>query len=388
MYKYQYWIREYLFRALASLPTFFQKKILSFWVKRQKKTLSNLLTPAQIILYVTNRCNARCRHCFYWREVAGGKKKELTLKQITKIAKSLKHSLNTLSITGGEPFLRKDLSLIVKTFSKINRTRKINIVTNGFFTKEILRQTKKIIKYPVDLNIQVSLDGLQKVHDQIRRVAIFTAAVETIRQLSEISLTNKNFQVTIQCTITKYNLNEMEKLIKFVKNNLSKVHLGFQLVRSSNFDVYNIDYNFLSGLDYSQKKPLLSIRQMEKALKIMEKNFDTQNSLLSSYVNVMNRHIVKIKKKKKSFVKCLAGIYDAVIWPDGQVSMCEFTKPFARLSDYNYDFYRLWTSKAAISARKKIKFCFCTHSCNLMNAMQFDEKVLLEVLNEQKSRLS
>jgi len=111
---------------------------------------------------------------------------------------------------------------------------------------------------------------------------------------------------------------------------------------------------------------------------------DCRNSLIEAYVKTMNKNIIKMKKFKKSFVKCLAGKYDAVIWPDGKVSMCEFTKPFADLKNYQFNFYRLWTSKSAWEMRKKICCCFCAHTCNLMSAMKLSEKALMEVFENQK----
>jgi MoaA/NifB/PqqE/SkfB family radical SAM enzyme len=382
LFGYQYLAREFAFRVLRRLPLPIKNFGVSFFVKKRKKWLEKLGTPAQIILYVTNRCNARCSHCFYWQEVASGIKKELSLSQIKKIAKTLANPLATLSITGGEPFLRDDLVQICQAFFELNRTRKINIVTNGFFTKKIKETTEKILeKCPIDLNIQVSLDGLQKTHDKIRKISIFEKATETIRVLGKLSTKFKNFQVTVETTIGKQNLNEVVDLGKFIKKKFPSVHHGFQFVRSASFDVYGIDKKILSGLDPESKEPLLSVKEMEKAFKNFSQFSDKRNSLLSSYVKVMNKGIIKMKKEKRPFVKCLAGKYDVVIWPDGQVSMCEFTKPFANLKDFDFDFSALWKSKEANKIRKKIRACFCTHTCNLLNSMQFDKKVLLEVLS-------
>jgi len=384
MFKYQYWLREYIFRLLTRLPFPIKNFGITFFVKRKKKWLERLKTPAQLTLYVTNRCNARCSHCFYWQEVAGGRKKELSLSQIEKIARSLVDPLATLSITGGEPFLRNDLTQICQVFCQCNRTRKINIVTNGFFTQEIRKTVEEILeKYPVDLNVQVSLDGLQKTHDEIRKTSIFGRAIKTIKALVDLSAKFKNFQVTVQTTVTRQNLDELLKLGKFIKERFPKVHHGFQFVRSASFDVYQINKDLLSGLDPQAKDPLLSTEEMEKALKDISQFSDQKNSLLGSCVKIMNQDIIRMKKEKKPFVECLAGKYDAVIWPDGQVSMCEFAKPFANLKDYDFNFYKLWTSSKADKIRQKIKSCFCTHTCNLLNAMQFDKKVLLEVLGNK-----
>jgi len=384
MFKYQYLIREYAFRLLRRLPQFVQKPLVSLFVARKKRCLEELKTPAQLILYVTNRCNARCSHCFYWQEVAQGIKKELPLNQIRKIAQTLANSLLNLSITGGEPFLRDDLDKICQVFFKFNKTRKINIVTNGYFTKRITKTVKQILKTcPVDLNIQVSLDGLQKAHDEIRKIPVFEKALETIRTLNRLSSKHRNLQVTVLTTITRYNLKEIVPLGKLIREKFPSVHHGFQFVRSASFDVYQIDKKILSGLDPEAKKPLISVKEMQKAFEDFSQFGDQKNSLLHLYVKTMNKGIIRMKKEKKPLTKCLAGKYDGVVWPDGQVSMCEFVKPFAHLRDFDFNFYKLWTSKEAKKMRGKIKTCFCTHTCNLMNAIQFDEKVLMEILTSK-----
>ena len=44
--------------------------------------------PTQLIYYVTNRCNAKCHHCFFWDEL-NVPMNELTLEEIRQITKTL-----------------------------------------------------------------------------------------------------------------------------------------------------------------------------------------------------------------------------------------------------------------------------------------------------------
>ena len=67
-----------------------------------------------------------------------------SLENIQKLAKSLPKLL-ALSITGGEPFLRRDLSKIVKAFPKSGYLKSINIVSNGYQTKQICEGIKNIL---------------------------------------------------------------------------------------------------------------------------------------------------------------------------------------------------------------------------------------------------
>ncbi len=83
--------------------------------------------------------------------------------------------------------------------------------------------------------------------------------------------------------------------------------------------------------------------------------------------------------KGKKPIRCLAGIRQAVIYPNGDVSVCEPTKPFANLKDFDFNFFRLWNSKQAKNTKTKIKNCSCIQSCNLIDSMQFDAETLVEL---------
>ena len=63
-----------------------------------------------IMLEVTRRCNLYCTHCCV---DAGNKTNDLSLEDMTKILTELfKRKIDVLTITGGEPLVRKDIFLI------------------------------------------------------------------------------------------------------------------------------------------------------------------------------------------------------------------------------------------------------------------------------------
>ena len=73
--------------------------------------------PVNLIFFVTSKCNLLCRHCFYWEEL-NLPKNELSLDEIEKVARSLPNLLS-LSLTGGEPYLRPDLPDIAAAFETL-----------------------------------------------------------------------------------------------------------------------------------------------------------------------------------------------------------------------------------------------------------------------------
>ena len=80
---------------------------------RQATSFKRLMTPGAqmpvyLLMFVTNRCNARCEHCFYWSELNTKVKQELTVNEFDSLARSLGPMLQ-VTFTGGSPELRKDL---------------------------------------------------------------------------------------------------------------------------------------------------------------------------------------------------------------------------------------------------------------------------------------
>ncbi len=73
--------------------------------------------PLHLIFFITNLCDFACQHCFLIAngELNNKSRQMMTLDEIEKIARSVP-SLAALSLTGGEPFLRKDYTDIVRCF--------------------------------------------------------------------------------------------------------------------------------------------------------------------------------------------------------------------------------------------------------------------------------
>ena len=113
-----------------------------------KKVISKKGLPFHIVLFITNRCNMECDHCFL---VESGELNNLERQQILSLENLRKLAISNpkllaLSITGGEPFLRKDLSEIIQEFSKSGYLKSINLVSNGYQTDKIIWGLEKILR--------------------------------------------------------------------------------------------------------------------------------------------------------------------------------------------------------------------------------------------------
>jgi len=116
--------------------------------------------PVYLIHFITSKCNAKCSFCFYWKKLNQAKN-ELTFEEIDKLTRSFDKDLFHVILTGGEPYLRKDLADIAIAYHKNAGAKNIATVTTGFFTKKILDDTKKILdtcpKLAVSVNLSINL---------------------------------------------------------------------------------------------------------------------------------------------------------------------------------------------------------------------------------------
>src|SRR5215211_4210016 len=81
-----------------------------------------------VILFVTSRCNAFCRTCFYHEEL--NQPGDLTFEQLEKISRTMP-AITDLWLSGGEPTLRRDVHDVISAFIRNNNVRRIIIPTNG-----------------------------------------------------------------------------------------------------------------------------------------------------------------------------------------------------------------------------------------------------------------
>lgn len=141
-----------------------------------KSVLPRLLTYT-----VTFRCNARCIMCDSWK-IKGVN--DLKIEEIESIFKQLPR-MDAIRLTGGEPFVRKDLSDIVELATRYLKPLGLHITTNGFLTDRILELCEHRTKN-IPLQVMVSLDGLKDHHNYIRGSSIaWDSATKTLEILAK-----------------------------------------------------------------------------------------------------------------------------------------------------------------------------------------------------------
>src|SRR5678810_552874 len=87
-----------------------------------------------VILFVTSRCNAFCKTCFYHEEL--NQPGDLTFAQIEKISQTMPR-ITDLWLSGGEPTLRRDVPEVIDQFVTVNGVQRVIIPTNALIKSRV-----------------------------------------------------------------------------------------------------------------------------------------------------------------------------------------------------------------------------------------------------------
>jgi MoaA/NifB/PqqE/SkfB family radical SAM enzyme len=307
--------------------------------------------PVHLILHVTQKCNLKCKTCFV-DFAKNANQKDITLAEIRSLSSYLKKII-WLDLSGGEPFLRKDLVQICTSFN----TTSLSIPTNGFDPELIYSTTKEIQKkISCPLTISVSIDGFEKTNDEIRNKGGFKQALRTIKLLKKI----KGIQIKVNTVLCKKNYNEIPEFMEFIK----KLDLDFHSII------------FLRGKPRDPAYRCPSSKELQRIKKKIFKIWETYNlgqsglsvRLLRNYQQAMYNASVKVIKEKKQFPTCLAHKSHLVVYPNTNVSFCEILPSIGNLR-LDGGIENILKSPKAVKQRKMIKQkkCYCHHNCNLVD---------------------
>ncbi|MBT4396917.1 radical SAM protein [archaeon] len=336
--------------------------------------------PSYLILFVTARCNARCKMCFYWKSIDGAsKEKELTIKEYEKISKKFKN-LFYISIGGGEPFVREDLAEIVYLFYKNSGTRVVNITTNGGFPERTHEIISRIFEKCPNINVKIgiSLDAIGEKHDEIRCVkGIFNNALETYKLLHKIK--NKDLAINIATTFSKLNKNSIYKIIDYVSENLNVNDQTITFVRGDSRDSSSKE---VTPEDYFKVYSYLQTKQKNKRKDL----FGIYNKIVREMYKINN----KVIETNEFILPCVAGKKMITIDEEGNVPLCEMisylykNKSFnmGSLREFDYDINKILKrkkSKEILSFIEKSK-CRCSFECATLCNIAFSKKKMCGVL--------
>jgi len=315
-------------------------------ISRRKSALEE--GPPFLILFVTSLCNMKCGHCFYAGELNG--KDDLTLAEIFALSDSLGR-IENLNLSGGEPFLRKELGEICRRFIRHNGVRQIYVPTNGYFTQRTIDQVESVLEEPeLDLLVlELSLDGMEEFHDGFRAApGSFRRAMQTYDALCEVQRRDPRLRIHAISTASRINLDEIRRLTAHLYRNCPQMdHHNLAIIRGDRRDA-SLDGPPLPEYEelFEQIRSLWAPREEGRYGAIVEPMLQWAKS--------------KTIHEERQVVPCTAGRLCGVVYANGDVAACEAQPPLGNLRDNS--FAEIWQSERAGTFRGDVASgrCYCT----------------------------
>ncbi len=327
--------------------------------------------PPYLIFYVTSKCNARCKFCFFYENL--NKIDELSIDEIEKFTKNY-GPLVQCTLTGGEPFLRADFESIIELFYKNCSPQYFTIPTNGSLPERIIRIvdncSKKFDKS--FFRISLSIDNIGAKHDEIRNFpGLFEKASETYYSLKKLK--QKNISVDILTVLNKYNENDLGYIIDFVKKKFNPDNHFFLYARGNPADKESLNFE----LESFEK---IHREEINKLYKKENRPF----SFIFRNIAKLNQEIIlEIKKKKKCVIECKAGKKMLVVYSNGDIYPCELLKKkLDNVKNLEYNINKLFSTDTYHTVIQNIKRgkCYCTWECAIGASVFYSFKYWFRLL--------
>lgn len=288
-------IREFL-RKQIELGNVWESDNKEF-MKVPKKGKNDLIVPYLLSVEVTNKCQLKCKHCY--NESGDKHNDELNWDQIIDILKQYEECGGvSVMLTGGEVFLKPGITEIID-FACSNFLN-VSIMSNGYTINEDIFRTLE--KWKKKIILQISIDGLERTHDEIRGVqGAFNKTIDNIKELID-----RGVQVIIGYTINDSNKSDLEEIIKYIKRlGCVGINLGtVSLLGRANTNKIDVDWNVE---EFQQMVHLLQKKYEDDHFRIVS-NAEDKNDR-TSYPN-----------------RCGAGYKIMHLFSDGQISLCPPSK--------------------------------------------------------------
>jgi len=321
-----------------------------------------LCMPVSYTFSVNSACDCNCKTC----NISSRPDNHMSLEEWEKALDSIGTAPYWITVTGGNQFLRKDFGELLELMVSKCKPKIINIPVNGTMPDKVYSVISSIVKHDVQVNVNLSIDGIGKEHDKIRgKEGNFELLMETYEKLRLIKA--KNLQVGFYTVASRFNLDKLADISAYVAS-LEPDRHGIEPA-SNRQELLNMDTQL------QDNPPLGLIKHVRKS-----KDSGSVQSRLSLQ-NYLNND--KVIMDDKEIIPCYAGLASVHISHDGEVWQCVTrAETMGNLRENNYDFRKILNSSKAAKIRRDIKKegCYCTHSNPAYTNQLCTPKALLRLL--------
>lgn len=242
--------------------------------------------PLQTVLFITDKCNLRCRHCSVYGSAGYRQRKFEDILQDMK--ESYKAGSRFIDLEGGEPTLWKEDSKTINDI--IDAALKI-----GFFSITVTTNAQQDFSWIHPNSIWVSMDGVGEYHERIRGEGTFARLEENIRKSGKK-------HICVNMVVNSLNWESLDAAMEYARANAA---------------IEQISINFHTpypGTEYLMLPPEKKVELIDKVLEYKKKGYPIMNS--RSGLRRMRRNTLgEIRLGRECFVTDF-------IYPDGARGLC------------------------------------------------------------------
>jgi len=323
--------------------------------------------PISMVHFVTRNCNARCSHCFIDFDDPATFRGDLKLDEIERVSKTAGWQLQNVNLTGGEPFLRKDLFDVARCYLDHASIRSLYITTNGYFTDRTRDFVERYLAAGYDrdrhLFFSFSIDDDRAGHDRNRRVpGLFERAMQTLRSLEPHR--GRRVLANVNLTVIPANADRIGAIYEMLAGDYGVQAFTTTIMREEG--VARIDRGERERLYRAYRDLNARIHRDLEAGRIGGFGRTPLGRLANAKNVVMHGQIEQTFLTGEFISTCYAGEVFLVLDANGDVRPCEVLPTvIGNVREAGYDLGRLWGSQKALDARRHIvdSRCHCTYEC-------------------------
>ena len=260
-------------------------------------------TPKTCTWELTLRCNLNCGHC--GSRAGRARPSELPLDRMLGIADELVElGCQRLTLSGGEPTLHEHWAEVGERAA--SGGIRVNMITNALHAdRELVRQAKNAGL----VNLGVSLDGTERIHDEIRgRTGLFKRVDRLIEDCCA-----ERLPLGVITTITKTNFRHLDEIADVLRGRVFAWQLQIGAAMGNLLDGRKLQ---IDPVDLLEIVPTLARLVTSSGMRIR----------VADNVGYYGPHEETLRKHRKSklpcWVGCMAGCRHLGIEADGGVKGC------------------------------------------------------------------
>lgn len=242
--------------------------------------------PLQTVLFITDKCNLRCKHCSVYGSAGYRQRKFDDILEDMK--ESYRLGSRFIDLEGGEPTLWKEGE---KTINDIIDAA----MAMGFFSVTVTTNAQQDFSWIHPNSIWVSMDGVGEYHERVRGEGTFAHLEQNIKNSGKK-------HICVNMVVNSLNWESLDAAMEYAKANEA---------------IEQISINFHTpypGTEYLMLAPEKKVELINKVLDYKKKGYPIMNSR-SGLKRMKKNTLGEMKLGKECFVTNF-------IYPDGSRGLC------------------------------------------------------------------